>query len=98
MRSGGVPPPAVSAARRVAPVRRTARCDAEPGALFGSAGTVVPDGTGFMEVEGGSCAPDPVDDPERGAEADGEVAALPELSRWKNSASAAITASAGMKK
>jgi hypothetical protein len=75
-----------------------ARCVAEPGVLLGSVGEVVPDGCGLVEVLGGMCAPDPVADPEPEFEADGEGGDLPVLSRWKNSASAAMTASTGMMK
>jgi hypothetical protein len=41
-----------------------------------SAGAVVPDGIGLVEVRGGMCAPDPATDPEP-EEAGGEGATLP---------------------
>ncbi|HYI81753.1 MAG TPA: hypothetical protein VEX11_00920 [Acetobacteraceae bacterium] len=41
--------------------------------LFRLAGAVVPDGTGLMEVRGGTFAPDPVADPDLEAEEGGAV-------------------------
>jgi hypothetical protein len=49
-----------------------ARCVADSGALLRLAGAVVPDGTGLMEVRGGTFAPEPVADPDLEAE-DGAV-------------------------
>ena len=71
---------------------------AEVGVLAGSAGAPagVPDAVGFMPALGGICAPDPVGSPEPDADADGAFGELPVLSRWKNSTSAAITATTGM--
>jgi hypothetical protein len=54
-----------------------ARCDADSGVLFRSAGEVMPDGIGLVGVRGGMCAPDPVADPEPEAEAGGEDGPLP---------------------
>src|SRR5215210_2281408 len=50
-----------------------ARCVADPGVLFRLAGAAVPDGTGLMEVRGGTFAPDPVADPDLEAEEGGAV-------------------------
>jgi hypothetical protein len=41
--------------------------------LLRSAGEAVPDGTGLMEVRGGTFAPDPVADPDLEAEEGGVV-------------------------
>ena len=49
-----------------------ARCVADFGVLFRLAGAVVPDGTGLMEVRGGTFAPEPVADPDLEAEEGGE--------------------------